>query len=52
MKKLFKCFIYSKRKARKVLLLLKEDIELIKQRLKWAEVIHKEKYGKKNTKKD
>jgi phage-related protein len=29
----------------------KEDLELIKKRLKWAETLHKEKYGKKKTKK-
>jgi phage-related protein len=29
----------------------KEDMELIKQRLKWAEALHKEQYGKKKSKK-
>jgi phage-related protein len=29
----------------------KEDMELIKQRLKWAEIVYKEQYGKKKSKK-
>jgi phage-related protein len=38
------------KKSKKGIATSKQDIELIKQRLKWAEALHKEKYGKKKTK--
>lgn len=39
------------KKSKKGIATPKEDIELIKQRLKWAEALYKEQYGKKKTKK-
>jgi len=39
------------KKSKKGIATPKEDIELIKQRLKWAEALHKEQYGKKKSKK-
>lgn len=35
------------KKSKKGIATPKEDMELIKQRLKWAEALHKEQYGKK-----
>ncbi|MCE5317240.1 MAG: type II toxin-antitoxin system RelE/ParE family toxin [Parachlamydia sp.] len=40
-----------KKKSKKGIATPKADIELIQQRLKWAEAIHRKKYGKKKTKK-
>lgn len=39
------------KKSKKGIATPKEDMELIKQRLKWAEALHKEQYGKKKSKK-
>jgi phage-related protein len=39
------------KKSKKGIATPKEDIELIKQRLKWAEALYKEQYGKKKSKK-
>lgn len=39
------------KKSKKGIATPKEDMELIKQRLKWAEVLYKEQYGKKKSKK-
>lgn len=39
------------KKSKKGIATPKEDMELIKQRLKWAETLYKEKYGKKKSKK-
>lgn len=39
------------KKSKKGIATPKEDIELIKRRLKWAEALHKEQYGKKKSKK-
>lgn len=39
------------KKSKKGIATPKEDMELIKQRLKWAEALYKEQYGKKKSKK-
>lgn len=39
------------KKSKKGIATPKQDIELIKQRLKWADALHKEHYGKKKQKK-
>lgn len=39
------------KKSKKGIATPKEDMELIKQRLKWAEALHKEQYGKKKPQK-
>lgn len=39
------------KKSKKGIATPKEDMEMIKQRLKWAEALYKEQYGKKKTKK-
>ena len=39
------------KKSKKGITTPKEDMDLIKQRLKWAETLHKEQYGKKKSKK-
>lgn len=39
------------KKSKKGIATPKEDMELIKQRLKWAEALYKEHYGKKKSKK-
>lgn len=39
------------KKSKKGIATPKEDMEVIKQRLKWAEALYKEQYGKKKTKK-
>lgn len=39
------------KKSKKNIETPKQEMELIKQRLKWAEALHKEHYGKKKTKK-
>jgi phage-related protein len=39
------------KKSKKGIATPKEDMELIKQRLKWAEALYKELYGKKKSKK-
>jgi phage-related protein len=39
------------KKSKKGIATPKQDMDLIKQRLKWAEAIHKEHYEKKRTKK-
>src|ERR1700730_16898203 len=38
------------KKSKKGIATPKEDMELIKKRLKWAEVLYKEQYGRKKTK--
>jgi phage-related protein len=38
------------KKSKKGIATPKEDMELIKQRLKWAETLYKEQYGKKKSK--
>ena len=47
---IFVLHIFQK-KSKKGIATPKEDIELIKQRLKWAEALYKEHYGKKKPKK-
>jgi phage-related protein len=51
----FKEIIYVlhifQKKSKRGIATPKEDVEWIKQRLKWAEALHKEKYGKKKNKK-
>lgn len=39
------------KKSKKGIETPKQDLDLIKKRLKWAEALHKEHYGKKKTKK-
>ncbi len=39
------------KKSKKGIATPKEDVELIKKRLKWAEALHKDQYGKKKLKK-
>lgn len=39
------------KKSKKGITTSKEDVTLINQRLKWAEALYKEQYGKKNSKK-
>jgi len=39
------------KKSKKGIATPKEDVDLIKSRLKWAEALHKEHYGKKKSKK-